>query len=153
PQAAKASRLHEARHAGRRDGRVGEARVPGVRGRTEVLARAERHLPGDRLAGVGGHAAHDGQERAPGHVLAVVERPAGADAGGELVVLGLVHVVRRPVVVDPGLLACLVAQRDAAATLLDLGEAATADRPSAHVVGAAALLARVAGEPGAVRIL
>ena len=31
------------------------------------------HFPGDLLAGVGGHAAHDRQQRAPGHVRADIE--------------------------------------------------------------------------------
>ena len=43
-------------------------------------------------AGVGGRAAHQGQQRAVGGLLAVVDRLAGADRGEHLVVLDLVHV-------------------------------------------------------------
>src|SRR5262249_14176274 len=68
--------------------------------------RVQRPVPGDDLAGVARHAAHDGHERAPGHPLAVVDRLAGADAGEQLVVLRLVHVVveagRLPVAPRPG---------------------------------------------------
>src|SRR5271157_5474013 len=67
--------------------------IPIVTVRAEVLTGVEGHFPGDLLAGVGGHAAHDCQQRAPGHVLAVVDRPAAADAGEELVMLRLVDVV------------------------------------------------------------
>src|SRR5262249_26482563 len=65
------------------------------------------HLPGDDLPGVGGHPAHDGQEAAVGHPFAVVDRLAGADAGEQLVVLVLVHVVpvARAAAVAPRLLA------------------------------------------------
>ena len=72
--------------------------VPVVARRRQVFLRVHRHVPGDRLAGVGGHAAHDRQQRALGHVLAVVDRLAAADAGEQLVVLGLVDVVVRAVV-------------------------------------------------------
>ena len=44
------------------------------------------------MAGVGGHAAQDRHERALAHVVAVVDRLAAADAGEQLVVLGLVDV-------------------------------------------------------------
>src|SRR5271166_6518835 len=73
--------------------------IPIVTVRAEVLTGVEGHFPGDLLAGVGGHAAHDRQQRAPGHVLAVVDRPAAADTGEELVMLRLVNVVMGAVVV------------------------------------------------------
>ena len=43
--------------------------IPIVTVRAEVLTGVQGHFPGDLLAGVGGHAAHDRQQHAPGHVL------------------------------------------------------------------------------------
>ncbi len=58
----------------------------------------ERRFPGDFLSGVGGHAAHERDERRVRHAHPVVDRPAGPDRGEQRVVLGLVHVVHHTVV-------------------------------------------------------
>src|ERR1035438_9118341 len=57
----------------------------------QLLLRVHGLLPGDFLAGVGGHAAHDSHERAVRHPLAIVDRPAVADAGEQFIVLVLIH--------------------------------------------------------------
>src|SRR5579875_1754863 len=61
--------------------------------RRQILLGIQGHVPGDDLAGVGGHAPHDGHQRALGHPFAVVDRLAGADAGEQLVVLVLIHII------------------------------------------------------------
>src|SRR5262249_10582488 len=86
------SASHQPRPPPAGDGRRGQA-AELVLGRRQVLPGVQGLLPGDDLAGVGGHAAHDGQEAAVGHPLAVVDGLAGPDAGEQLVVLVLVHVV------------------------------------------------------------
>ena len=94
------------------------------------------------MAGVGGHAAHDGDQRAASHVLAVVERLAVADAGEQLVVLGLVHLVFRAV--ENPFAGGLDAH--AFAALGELCSAFRAEDLSADVVLAADLLPAVAEE-------
>src|SRR4029079_8017332 len=86
-------RLNDPRHARQRDRRVGEFHVPVILGRRQVFLRVERHFPGDLLAGVRVQPAHDVQQRALGHVLAVVDRLASADRREQFVVLFLVEVV------------------------------------------------------------
>src|SRR6266542_6501559 len=71
-------RSRELRDAGLRDGRHRHG-AKLVLLRREVLLRVHRHVPGDDLARVGRHTAHDRHERASRHPVAVVERPAGAD--------------------------------------------------------------------------
>src|SRR5262249_35194090 len=88
PSVRESDELGHPRDCRRRDGVGAEAVVL----RAEVFLGGEGLLPGDRLAGIGGHPAHDRHERALAHPLAVVDRLARADAGEELVVLLLVHV-------------------------------------------------------------
>src|SRR5579872_3298357 len=68
----------------------------------QPLVRVQRLVPGDLLAGVGGHAAHHREKRACGHALAVVDGIVAANGGKQDVVFALVHVVflavPRPVV-------------------------------------------------------
>ena len=64
-----------------------EAAVPLQVLGNELLLRIQRLIPGDLLAGVGGHAAHDREQRAGGHALAVVHRLVLADGGEQQVVL------------------------------------------------------------------
>src|SRR5258705_2781662 len=59
----------------------------------EVFLGVQGLVPGDALASVGGHSAHDGEQRRLGHALAVVDGFAFADGGEHFIVLGLVHVV------------------------------------------------------------
>src|SRR5688500_378178 len=59
--------LHELRLARHRDRRNGEF-DPVVLGRGEVFLGGHELVPGDRLAGVGGEASHDGDEGALAHV-------------------------------------------------------------------------------------
>src|SRR5262249_14619032 len=81
-----------------RHGRDGERDIPIVPRRRQVLLRSQRLLPGDDLAGIRRHPAHDRQERALRHVRTVVDRLAPPDAGEERIVLGLEDVGRRAVV-------------------------------------------------------
>src|SRR5439155_16748770 len=81
------------RHRDARD-RVG---APGVLLRRQVLGRGEHVLPGDLLARVGGLPAEDRHERAVRGRLGVVDQLAAADAGEQLVVFHLVHVLVRGV--------------------------------------------------------
>src|SRR5688572_23660351 len=67
--------------------------VPGVAFGREVFFRVHRLLPRDRLARVSRHAAHDGEQRAFGHVIAVVDHFAIADADEQFFVLGVGLVV------------------------------------------------------------
>src|SRR5437764_1666323 len=64
--------LHEARFAGDGDGRRRQ-RTPFEFVGHGVFLGVERLVPGDRLAGVGGHSAHDRKESRFGHALAVVD--------------------------------------------------------------------------------
>ena len=62
-------------------GTGGSAIGPHVQGLGEgVELGVERLLPGDGLAGVGRHPAHDGRQRALGDLLQLVDRLVGDDA-------------------------------------------------------------------------
>src|SRR5688572_29217935 len=58
----------------------------------EALLRTHGLVPGNRLAGIGGHAAHDSQQRAGGLALAIIDGLAVADSGEESVMFRLIHV-------------------------------------------------------------
>ena len=73
--------LNKLRHARQGHRRNGQRDIPGIFRRREIFLGIQGHVPGNDLPGVRGHAAHDGQQRALGHVVAVVDRLAGADAG------------------------------------------------------------------------
>src|SRR5205823_12886972 len=106
-------------------------------------------VPGDSMAGVGGHAAHDGDEGAFGHIVAIVDGAAVADGGKQLVVLGLVEVVLFAFVApDAG----VALDEHAAAALAEVGEAFGAIDVAAHVADAAGHLAAVADELGFVGV-
>src|SRR4051812_32919742 len=79
--------------AGHGDWRNGKLLIP-VReiGRGEAFLGIEGVIPANDLAGVSGHAAHDGEHGALGHAIAVVDGFAFADGGEEFVVLDLIHV-------------------------------------------------------------
>src|SRR6266699_1553032 len=76
----------------------GEGHVPGEFLGHQAFLRVHRLLPGDRLPGVRGHAASDGEQGALSHPDAVVDRLAVTNGREEFVVLGLVHVVFRAVI-------------------------------------------------------
>jgi len=67
--------------------------VPGQVVRGEVFLGVEGLVPGDDLAGVGGHAAHDAHEGGVGGVFGIDAHFAGADVFEEGVVLELVGVL------------------------------------------------------------
>ena len=92
--------------AGHRNGGHGQ-RAEFVAWRTEVFLGVEDEVGRDDLAGVGGRAAHQGQQRALSRRFAVVDRLAGPDRGEHLVVLDLVHVglLRVRVPISPFVLA------------------------------------------------
>src|SRR5262249_54486554 len=121
-----------------RYGRDGERDIPVVPRRRQVLLRAERLLPGDDLAGIRRHPAHDRQERALGHVRAVVDRLAPPDAGEERIVLGLED-VGRGAVVAPGPAGLDPRATPPGAAVQD-GPPFRAQHPGANLVGAARLL-------------
>ena len=66
--------------------------------RCEVFGRVHGLVGVDQCPGVAGHAAHDGQQRAVGHVDAVVDGLARADGGEQFLVLDVVHARLGPVV-------------------------------------------------------
>src|SRR5262249_33451349 len=78
------------RHGHRRDGPVPFSVEPPAH---PVFLRYQGLQPGDLLASVAGHAAHGGPQRAFGHVLETVDRPAVADALDQGDVLLLVRIV------------------------------------------------------------
>src|SRR5262249_17846038 len=121
--------------------------------RRQVLLGVHGHLPGDDLAGVGGHAAHDGHERALGHPLAVVDGLARADAGEQLVVLDLVHVLGLGLGPPARLAGGRRPDLPHAAAGQDVAGAPGAEQVVGNVVGAAGLLAAVAEQLHAVGVL
>ena len=59
----------------------------------EDFLGVESHVPSNLLTRISGHAPHDGEQSALGHVFSVVDWLAGSNAGEKFVVLGLVDVV------------------------------------------------------------
>src|SRR5216683_4998632 len=80
-------------YAGARHGRHGKTTAPIQFFGEDALLRVHRLVPGDFLAGVGGHAAHHREQRAGGHALPVVDGFALPYCREEHVVLVLIHVV------------------------------------------------------------
>ena len=89
--------------SGHGHGSDGEIHLPGQVVGDELQLGIHRLVPGDLLSSVGGHASHDGHERAVSHPDAVVDGLAVADRGEQLVVFDLEHVALGPVVAPLGL--------------------------------------------------
>src|SRR3954469_24945283 len=97
--------LGELRDSWHRNRRDRHRRVPRDLRRDNALFRIHRLFPGDFLARIGGHAAHDRQQRAVRHADAIIDRLPLADAREELVMLVLIHVRRLVLAKLPGVLA------------------------------------------------
>ena len=122
-----------------------------ISARGQRLLRVERLFPGDPLAGVGGHAAHDGGQVALGGGLQLVVGLALADRGDEVDVLLDVRVDVLGALVAPGRVLAPGAQRPLGVGQVD--PALGADHVLADVVVAAGDLAGHRQHLHAARVL